>query len=232
LPREMLPDLKAAWQRGLHLRQAGSGITSSSPSSSSSGASVRAPGPSVPISTCAQQVANVLRELGVAYDVGRVTGDGLVGLDIVMLAGGTRRVVLQLAKDTEFAANTRQLLGPALWQRDVIERNTHSNIAGVHQRYEVRLLPVKEWRECPGDKRLQFVAELLRQLGINVGRVAVERAAARQAAPLVEGVGHAEPAIPRQRPVRTGLKASEFDMLMEVRSPAAAHKQGNRRRRR
>ncbi len=86
------------------------------------------------------------------------------------LSPGGRIIAVQVAADHEYTANTRQLLGPALFARSVLEQVCA---------WDVRYVSAREWYDTPPHARLQTAVELLRAVGVGVSQQAAARAAAR-----------------------------------------------------
>jgi hypothetical protein len=160
LPREMLAELKQAWAEGL-----GGGAPPPS-------AAASAPRPR--LSPLARDLHRRLRSLRVAHDAGARTPDGLAAVDAALRAGGGALVALQLGAEGDYASNLspRKLLGPALFRRDLLERNGFAR---------VRVVPANEYAAVPMHARPAYVAELLRGLGVGVRRDVLEAAAAESA---------------------------------------------------
>jgi hypothetical protein len=133
------------------------------------------------------QVLRLLDELGiVVHAVGQTTSDGLVIVDVHLRAGGSREVALQLVGEHNYVAcgpSKGRLMGPALWQQDVLERNG----------FEVVFLPQAEYAAVASTKRAEFMSDLLSRLGIHVKKhvlaAVVARRAEQQAARKAGGAG-------------------------------------------
>lgn len=109
------------------------------------------------------------KQLGVLLLGQKRTQDGLIELDLALQASGERLVVVQVLLPHDVASNSGELLAPVRWQRDILERNGFD---------EVHFLPAADYQRVPLSSRPQFLADLLRRLGINVRREAL--VAARQ----------------------------------------------------
>jgi hypothetical protein len=150
LPADAAVALKAAWAEGLAARPRTGPGAAAGGRRSPLGAEVRA----------------LLDQLGVKHDADVPTRDGLSVVDVQLRAGGGRWVALQVAGEHEFSSNGGARLGPAALQEALLEK------AG----YAVRWLSVHDLGSKPPHRRPLYMAELLRGLGVGVGRDALRAA--------------------------------------------------------
>lgn len=113
-------------------------------------------------------VVDVIKALGVRHSTNRLTRDGVMLVDIVLRPSSTRYVALQVCTQHDFDSKSGQLLGPARFERAVLERNG----------WEVKMLSGADVQRVPAAKRGAFVAELLRSCGIKVDAAALAAARA------------------------------------------------------
>ncbi len=222
-PGEVLVDLKAAWDDGLAQRPR-CGFARNGGGGGDGGRR----------SALGAEVHSLLDQLGVKHDVDVPTRDGLSVVDVQLRASGGRWVALQITGEHEFASNSGQKLGPAALQQALLEK------AG----YEVRWLSVRDIADKPPHRRAFYLAELLRSLGVGLGktasRLAEEQAEAGAAAAAAGGRGAARGARggrggrARGAGERSGsfdggvVRVSEAEMLFD--DPKVSGGRGGRRR--
>lgn len=100
-------------------------------------------------------VSEMIGGMRVRHDVARTTRDGLTIIDIALRPSEDRYVALQVLRDYDQSRNTRQMLGPVLFQRQILERNG----------WEVRYLLFSDLVGLEERSRPAFIADLLRHLG-------------------------------------------------------------------
>lgn len=101
------------------------------------------------------EISDCLKRIGVQHDTRRPTKDGLASIDIALKTSATHFVAVQVIGDHEQAANTRQLLGPALLQRQLLESNG----------WEVKFLEAREYWRLEEHVRPLFLAEFVKGAG-------------------------------------------------------------------
>jgi hypothetical protein len=222
LPREMLAELKGAWAEGLGGPGAAAAAAAAEGGEGASAASAPAAQPRARLSPLARDLHRRLRALRVAHDAGARTPDGLATVDAALRGGGGALAALVLASEGDFCSNLapRKLLGPALFRRDLLERNGFAR---------VRVVPSAEYAAVPPAARPGYVAELLRSLGVSVRRDALERAEAEAqqqegqrggrrghgaAGAGAEAGAEAEAASPSSAPKRAGPRSGEGRVAM------------------
>lgn len=193
-----------------------------------------------PPSSLTRAVSDVLKELRVHHVVRQHAVGGLVSIDIALKPSPTRFVALQITGEHEQACNTGQLLGPLQFQRKLLEENG----------WEVKLLTAREYGAIPEDKRVLYLAEYMKSLGVSVRDETLRRAASlpdagpgrssRRAQMLrgVTGSGAGEAAwdLPRRSSSswdREGPSEREADLLMRSREGERVRdrrREGGRRR--
>jgi hypothetical protein len=240
LPREMLAELKQAWAEGLGGGGGAGAAAAAAAAAAADGAAAAEDGapPAAPprarLSPLARDLHRRLRSLRVAHDAGARTPDGLASVDAALRGGGGALAALVLAAEGDFCANLapRKLLGPALFRRELLERNGFSR---------VRVVPASEYAAVPVSARPAYVAELLRGLGVGVRPDALERAAGEAAeegaaalaaggaaARRARGSGRAAgAAAARQQQQQQQLQQQVVEEEEDGRAPAAA-KRGSR----
>jgi hypothetical protein len=141
LPADVLDALRQAWLAG-----------SRNSSSSSSSRGRAGPDPLL------AEFAWFLREFDVGGKVGvRSQVDGLVPVDVQLMASGQRCVALQLLPDAELDNNGSKL-ATVRWEEDVLYRNKYD---------VVHWLSVSDYTRIPPAAKPRYVAELLRKFGVN-----------------------------------------------------------------
>eukprot|EP00879_Flechtneria_rotunda_P006429 GHRR01006755.1.p1 GENE.GHRR01006755.1~~GHRR01006755.1.p1 ORF type:complete len:510 (+),score=197.47 GHRR01006755.1:113-1531(+) len=153
----------------------------------------------------------------------------LLTVDIELNASGGRVVALQLLADHSTDTQGAKL-APVQWEEDVLRRNGYD---------DVYWLRVEEYKRCPKEKRVRYVADVLRKLGINpqelllkaaekgwveggrmdgkgsaTGANASSRAAARGSGGSWDAVGAG------------GIRASEADVLLQERGGRSSNSKG------
>jgi hypothetical protein len=120
------------------------------------------------------------------------------------------------------AANSKQLLASAKWQRGVLERNGYTSVS---------FLPVADWHALPKHEQPAFLVATLEGLGVSVKRDARQRAArmkeehGRAAAARAGGGGMSDAqAAEVARALlggqqAAGVSAKELDLLLVTREP-------------
>ncbi|KXZ44211.1 hypothetical protein GPECTOR_71g572 [Gonium pectorale] len=104
------------------------------------------------------EVSKILKQLRIRHDAQRLTGDNLAVIDFALKSGTDTFIALQLLEAEERCANSKQLLGNVVLQRQLLEKNG----------WEVRFLPAEDLFAVPEELRPNFVAELLRRSGMRL----------------------------------------------------------------
>jgi hypothetical protein len=174
-----------------------------------------------------QDLEWMLQQLSIKAAVGRRSRDGLLHVDVDLLASGQRRVALQLL-EAHSCSSDGQKLAPAQWEEDVLLRNGFDAVVWWQ---------VAEWKACPKPARVRLFAEVLRRAGVNPQERLVAAAEKAWQAGRMDrsSKGAGSSSFAQQQGSEglgmvgaSGIRASEADLLLQDRGTGGGWASGGR----